>query len=209
MYCTCNRAAKNWAIKKHHDNVIFYHRGLNKRPSPVSVAAALTAGVFSLAAELGYTTRKHTYFLRLANYTLEFIDFAFLWRICLQIVIAVVHQGDEAARSPLAPGEIVQIWNSFKGQYWFLPLFFNVKGFVFCKACNRMDTQVGVQWVCGACDDGRGWGGLHWWRRVFNECLSTKIDSYTEPIKSLEGICALTHLISLLLLGLKGSSQQL
>lgn len=171
------------------------------------LAAALTARVFGLAAD---TTRKHTYFLRVANYTMEFIDFAFLWRICLQIVIAAVHQGDEAARSPLAPGEIVQIWNSFKGQYWFLPLFFNVKGFVFCKACNRMDTQVGVQGVCGACV---GWwlggGCLHWWRRVFNESLSTKIDSYTEPIKSLDGIYALTHWISVLLLGLKGSSQQL
>lgn len=68
-----------------------------------------TARVFGLAAELGRTARKHTSFLRVANYVLEFIDFAFLWRICLPIVSAAVHQGDEAARSPLAPGEIVQI----------------------------------------------------------------------------------------------------
>lgn len=147
MYYTCNRAAKYWAIKKHRDNAIFYHRGLNKQTSRVSVAAVQTAGAFGLASELRYTTRKPPLFLQVANYTLKFIDFAFLWRIFLESVIAVVHQGDEAVCSPLAPGEIVQIWNSFKGQYWFPPLLFNVKGFVFCKACNRMDAWGGAQRV--------------------------------------------------------------
>lgn len=145
MYYICNRAAKYWAIRKHCDNTIYYQRGQNKQSSRVSAAAALTAGALGLASQLRYTRRKHP--LRVANYTLKFIDFAFLRRICLESGIAVVHQGDEAAGSPLAPGEIVQIWNGFKGQYRFPPLLFNVKGFVFCKACNCMDAWRG----CTAC----------------------------------------------------------